>query len=394
MNGKTFLYVFLVLVVGAGAALMGVVGGGYIVYRAMQTQAPTGAGQVEQPLNVISPTPAQNAVNATTEKLVVSTTEIETAITQAVEKIGPAVVTVTTHLPGGGRRSFFSPSQGVTASGSGVIITADGYILTNNHVVEGGQTFSVTLARGGDDLEAQLVGTDQFTDLAVLKVSGEMPAVATFGNSDVLKPGESVIAIGSPLGDFKNSVTSGVVSATGRSLDTGNGYLMENMIQTDAAINQGNSGGPLVNLAGQVIGINTLIVRNSSGASTVVEGLGFSIPANTAQAIATQLMKNGALIRPYLGVNYQTIDPTIARMYSLPVQYGAYVTDVGSGSPADKAGIRVDDIITRLNDIPIDDTHPYINVLYSFAPGDTINVTVARGSQTKTFNVTLDKASN
>ncbi len=401
MNGRTFLYVFLVLVVGAGAALMGALGGGYIVYRAMQPQASTNSGSMEQLLNAVAPTPAQepgasparDAVNAATEKLVVSTTEIETTITQAVEKIGPAVVTVTTHLPGGGRRSFFSPSQGVTASGSGVIITADGYILTNNHVVEGGQTYSVTLANG-DELEAQLVGTDQFTDLAVLKVGGEMQAVASFGNSDVLKPGESVIAIGSPLGDFKNSVTSGVVSATGRSLDTGNGYLMENMIQTDAAINEGNSGGPLVNLAGQVIGINTLILRNSNGASTVVEGLGFSIPSNIAQAIATQLMKNGALIRPYLGVNYQAIDPTIARMYSLPVQYGAYVTAVGSGSPADKAGIRVDDIITKLNDITIDDTHPYINALYSFAPGDTINVTVARGSQTLTFKVTLDRASN
>ncbi len=393
MNGKTFLYVVLVIVVGAGAALMGVLGGGYIVYQAMQPQSAASAGLVGQLLQAASPTPAQVAANTASEKLIVSTTEIETAITQAVEKIGPAVVTVTTHLPGGGRRSFFSPSQGVTASGSGVIITADGYILTNNHVVEGGQTYSVTLANG-DEMEAQLVGTDQFTDLAVLKVSGQMPAVATFGNSDVLKPGESVIAIGSPLGDFKNSVTSGVVSATGRSLDTGNGYLMENMIQTDAAINEGNSGGPLVNLAGQVIGINTLIVRNSSGASTVVEGLGFSIPSSTAQVIATQLMKNGALIRPYLGVNYQTIDPTIARMYNLPVQYGAYVTAVGSGSPADKAGIRVDDIITKLNDISIDDTHPYINALYSFAPGDAISVTVARGNQTLTFKVTLDRASN
>ncbi len=393
MSGKTFLYVLLILVVGAGAALVGAVGGGYLVYRALQSQTPAGSGLATLPLDMATSTPAQNTVPATTEKLVVDSTEIETAITQAVEKVGPAVVTVTTHLPGGGRRSFFSPSQGVTASGSGVIITEDGYILTNNHVVEGGQTYSVTLANG-DELQAQLVGTDQFTDLAVLKVSGTMPAVAAFGNSDVLKPGESVIAIGSPLGDFKNSVTSGVVSALGRSLDTGSGFMMENMIQTDAAINQGNSGGPLVNLAGQVIGINTMIVRSSSGASTVVEGLGFSIPSNTAQAIATQLMKNGALVRPYLGVNYQAIDPTIARMYGLPVQYGAYVTDVGSGSPADKAGIRVDDIITRLNDITIDDTHPYINALYSFAPGETITVTVARGSQTLTFKVTLEKSSN
>ncbi len=393
MKGKSFLYLILILVVGASAALMGALGGGYIVFQAVQNQLQTVRSLANQPANSTTSGSDQNPVNAATEKLVVSTTEIETAITQAVEKIGPAVVTVTTHLPGGGRRSFFSPSQGVTASGSGVIISADGYILTNNHVVEGGQTYSITLANG-DELDAQLIGTDQFTDLAVLKVSGKMPAVAAFGNSDVLKPGESVIAIGSPLGDFKNSVTSGVVSATGRSLDTGNGYLMENMIQTDAAINEGNSGGPLVNLAGQVIGINTLILRSGSGASTVVEGLGFSIPSNTAQAIASQLIKNGAVARPLLGVQYQTIDPTIARMYGLPVQYGAYVTSVSSGSPADKAGIRVDDIITRLNDTAIDDTHTYINVLYSFVPGETISVTVARGNQTLTFTVTLDKSSN
>ncbi len=393
MKGKSFLYLILLLVVGASAALMGALGGGYIVFQAVQNQLQTVRSLANQPANSTTSGSDQNPVNAATEKLVVSTTEIETAITQAVEKIGPAVVTVTTHLPGGGRRSFFSPSQGVTASGSGVIISADGYILTNNHVVEGGQTYSITLANG-DEVDAQLIGTDQFTDLAVLKVSGKMPAVAAFGNSDVLKPGESVIAIGSPLGDFKNSVTSGVVSATGRSLDTGNGYLMENMIQTDAAINEGNSGGPLVNLAGQVIGINTLILRSGSGAITVVEGLGFSIPSNTVQAIAAQLMKNGALSRPVLGVQYQSIDPTVSRMYNLPVQYGAYVTNVISGSPAGKAGIQVDDIITKLNGITIDDAHPYINVLYSFAPGETIDVTVARGNQTLTVKVTLDQSSN
>lgn len=389
MNGKNFLYLILILVVGAGSALMGVVGGGYIVYKTMQNHAQANNTLAAESLNGALPTAAANPVNAATEKLVVSSTDVETAVTQAVDKIGPAVVTVITQLPGGGRRSFFSPSQGVTASGSGVIITADGYVLTNNHVVEGGQSYSITLANG-DQLDAQLVGTDQFTDLAVLKVSGKMPAVATFGNSDLLKPGENVIAIGSPLGDFKNSVTAGVISATGRSLDTGNGYLMENMIQTDAAINEGNSGGPLVNLAGQIIGINTMIVRSGSGASTVVEGLGFSIPSNTVQAIISQLLKNGTLARPVLGVQYQSIDPTVSRMYRLPVEYGAYVTNVIAGSPADKAGIQVDDIITKLNDITIDDAHPYINVLYSFAPGETIDVTFARGNQTLSVKVTLE----
>ena len=143
--------------------------------------------------------------------------------------------------------------------------------------------------------------------------------MATLGNSDVLNPGETVIAIGSPLGDFKNTVTVGVVSATGRSIDTGNGYTIDGLIQTDAAINQGNSGGPLVNLAGEVIAINTLIVRNS-GSGTVAEGLGFAIPINTAQAVADQIIQNGYISRPYMGINFQPITPDIANAYNLPVQ--------------------------------------------------------------------------
>ncbi|HEX7394309.1 MAG TPA: trypsin-like peptidase domain-containing protein [Anaerolineaceae bacterium] len=394
MSARKILYILLVIVVGAGAALMGALGGGLVVYQTMQRQLPANAAtNPTQPTANVLPLPTSNPVQASSgEKLQISTTEIETAITQAVEKVGPAVVTVVTQLPGG-RRSTFGISQGSTASGSGVIITSDGYILTNNHVVEGGQSYSIILANGST-LDAKLIGTDQFTDLAVLKVDGKMPGVATLGNSDVLKPGESVIAIGSPLGNFKNTVTSGVISATGRSLDSGNGYLMENMLQTDAAINQGNSGGPLVNLAGQVIGINTLIVRGGQGASTVVEGLGFSIPSNIVQVISSQLMKNGAVARPLLGVQYQPIDPQIARMYNLPVQWGAYVTSVDQGSPADTAGIHVDDIITMINNVTLDDQHPYINVLYSYAPGDTITVTVARDTQTLDFKIKLERMTN
>jgi serine protease Do len=398
VSTSKILYVLLVIVIGAGAALMGALGGGLVVYQALQgrSQPIVATDTSPTPASVstaIVPTAASNSVPASSsEKLQVSSTEIETAITQAVEKVGPAVVTVITQIPGRGR-SFFGSNSSSTASGSGVIITSDGYMLTNNHVVDGGSSYSVVLANG-TTLDAKLIGTDQFTDLAVLKVNGKMPAVATFGNSDVLKPGESVIAIGSPLGNFKNSVTAGVISATGRSLDSGNGYLMENMLQTDAAINQGNSGGPLVNLAGEVIGINTIIVRGGQGASTVVEGLGFSIPSNTVQAIAAQLMKTGSIERPLLGVEYQPIDPQIAAMYNLPVQYGAYVTAVDQGTPAETAGIHVDDIITAIDGVTLDDQHPYINVLYSYAPGDTITVTVSRDTQTLTFKIKLEKATN
>ena len=404
MNNSKIIYVVLVVVIAAGAALMGALGGGLVVYQSLQGRLETpNATSPTEPADVaratqavtpaIPPTNSNNPVPAASgNQLQVSTTEIETAITQAVEKVGPAVVTVITQIPGS-RRSFFGSTPSSTASGSGVIITSDGYILTNNHVVEGGQSYQIILA-DGSSLDARLIGTDPFTDLAVLKVSGKMPAVVTFGNSDVLKAGESVIAIGSPLGNFKNTVTVGVVSATGRSLDSGNGYLMENMLQTDAAINQGNSGGPLVNLAGEVIGINTLIVRGGQGASTVVEGLGFSIPSNTVQVIATQLMKTGSVERPVLGVEYQPIDPQLAAMYNLPAQWGVYVTAVDPGTPAASAGIQVDDIITQIDGVTLDDQHPYENVLYGYKPGDTITVTVARNDQTLTFKIKLEKATN
>ena len=177
-----------------------------------------------------------------------------------------------------------------------------------------------------------IVGTDLYSDIAVLKTDGKVPAVARLGNSDVLKPGESVIAIGSPLGNFKNTVTVGVVSATGRSIDTGNGYQIEDLIQTDAAINHGNSGGPLVNLAGEVIGINTLIVRNT-GSGDVAEGLGFAIPVNTAQAVAQQIIQKGYFARPYMGISFQPINPDIAARYNLPAQWGVYITKVADEQP-------------------------------------------------------------
>ncbi len=219
----------------------------------------------------------------------------------------------------------------------------------------------------------RIVGTDQYADIAVLKTDGKVPAVVTLGNSDKMDPGESVIAIGSPLGDFKNSVTVGVVSATGRSIDSGNGYTIENLIQTDAAINHGNSGGPLVNLAGEVIGINTLVVRNS-GMGDVAEGLGFAIPVNTAQAIAQQIIQQGYFARPYMGISFQPITPDIAERYNLGAKWGVYITQVEPGSPADKAGLKENDIITKVGDITIDETHSYVNSLFKYKPGDTIGL--------------------
>jgi len=212
--------------------------------------------------------------------------------------------------------------------------------------------------------------------------------VMVLGDSDLIKPGETVIAIGSPLGDFRNSVTVGVVSATGRTIDSGQGYEMENLIQTDAAINSGNSGGPLVNLAGEVIGINTLVVRGN-GSSASAEGLGFAIPSNTAQLISQQIIEKGYFARPYLGVIIRAIDPTLSMQYDLPVQWGAIVTQIGNNTPADQAGIRAGDIILRIGDYPLDQDMQFKNALFYYRPQDQIEVEVIRGNERMVFNATL-----
>jgi 2-alkenal reductase len=258
--------------------------------------------------------------------------------------------------------------------------------------VEGTKEVNIILSDGSQE-KASIVGTDQYSDIAVLKMDGKVPAVAALGNSDVLDPGESVIAIGSPLGDFKNTVTVGVVSATGRSIDTGQGYQIENLIQTDAAINHGNSGGPLVNLAGEVIGINTLVVR-STGTGDVAEGLGFAVPVNTAQAVAQQIIEKGYFARPFMGISYQSISPDIAAAYNLPVQWGVYVTRVAEGSPASAAGLQAADIITRIGDVTLDATHSYVNTLFTYKPGEQVIVEFVRNGQTMQAQITLGEASH
>ncbi|MGB8252430.1 MAG: trypsin-like peptidase domain-containing protein [Anaerolineaceae bacterium] len=327
MNWKRLLYISVLILSTFFAGLTGAVGGGFAVYNAFH----------QQTSNTIALTPSSDTKIGQPVSLTLNSTDIETSIVDAVQHVGPAVVTVTGTIPG--QMTFFGQSSDATVSGSGLFISDQGYILTNNHVVEGTQDIQVILSDGQQE-KATIVGTDQYSDVAVLKTDGKVPAVATLGNSDILTPGETVIAIGSPLGDFKNTVTVGVVSATGRSIDTGSGYQIENLIQTDAAINQGNSGGPLVNLAGQVIGINTLIVRNS-GTGAVAEGLGFAIPINTAQAVASQIMQKGFFARPYIGINYQSITPDIASAYNLPVQWGVYISKIAPGSPASEANLQV-----------------------------------------------------
>lgn len=380
MRWNRLFSVILIVALAACAALAGAAMGGLAVYRAVQNSTTSVAAQAVQGFSEVPLTPT-----STPAMLTADTISVDTAITQAVEQVGPAVVTVIAKLPD--QLSPFGLVSGGQSTGSGVIISPEGYLVTNNHVVEEGVEFSVVLANG-EERPAQLKGRDQFSDLAVLQIEGELPRVATLGNSDALKPGETVIAIGSPLGDFRNTVTVGVISATGRTLDTGQGYLMQDMIQTDAAINRGNSGGPLVNLAGQVVGINTLILRTGSGGD-VVEGLGFSIPSNTVQVVTGQLIARGVVARPYLGIRWQAVTPRIASLYDLPVEWGVFVSEVQSGSPAEEAGLRAGDIIQRINGVLLDDQHPYINTLFNYSPGETVTLEVVRGEQTLELEVRL-----
>jgi serine protease Do len=364
MSWKRVIYVIFIIIVAGISALSGALAGGLAVYSA-----------ISSPVSSISQ-PTNTQVTLTEQQPATIINEVETSITEAVEKVGPAVVTVIGVVPG--QVTFFGRTPDSPVSGSGVFISPDGYILTNHHVIEDTLEVAVVLA-DGTEIPAEVIGSDSFTDIAILKTDGPIPAVAELGNSDALKPGETVIAIVSPLGDFKNTVTAGVVSATERAIDIDQNYQMQGLIQTDAAINQGNSGGPLVNLAGEVIGINTLIVRGGGYGSAIAEGLGFAIPINTAQAVADQIIEKGYLSYPYLGIRYQWITPAISNRYDLPVESGVYVSYIEPESPADQAGLEPGDIITHIGDMPLDEDHPFTNVLYSYDPGETTTITVARG---------------
>jgi len=329
-------------------------------------------------------TPSQAPIAQPSGELANVSLNLDTTGTQVVSQVGPAVVTVINHLPN--RISIFGGAVESTASGSGVILSADGYIVTNNHVVDGAESLSAILA-DGTELPAELIGVDAYADLAVLRVEGNMPAVAAWGNSDLLKPGELVIAIGSPLGDFTNTVTMGVISATDRAIEVDSNYFLEGMIQTDAAINQGNSGGPLLNLAGQVIGVNTLIVRG--GGSAVAEGLGFAIPSNTARAIVDQLIQYGKVARPYLGIRWVWITSSLAGRYSLPIDHGIILTEVDPGGPASQAGLQRGDILLSANGEVFDADHPFQNVLFRYVPGDHVRFEFLRDQTKSTVEIEL-----
>ncbi|PKO13289.1 MAG: 2-alkenal reductase [Chloroflexi bacterium HGW-Chloroflexi-10] len=374
MNPRKILYVLIIIVVALGSSLFGAGAGVLLTINYIRNQ------------NDLLPVSTEGSAPDIATQISVNNTIIETTITQVVDQVEPSVVTVVGKISG--TTTFFGVTPDQESSGSGVIINADGYIITNNHVIEDATSLSV-IYNDGTEHPAELVNRDVFADLAVLKIEGSVPGVAQLGNSDNLKPGESVIAIGSPLGTFRNSVTVGVISATERSLDSGNGYTIENLIQTDAAINQGNSGGPLVNLAGEVIGINTLVIRGTSTFSTNAEALGFAIPSNTVQMIGSQIIENGYFARPNIGADYENISPRLASWYNLPVNWGIYLTEIQNGGSADQAGLRAGDIITRIGDTSIDETHSFINLLFDHQPNQRISIEYVRGNDVRQTEITL-----
>ncbi len=302
----------------------------------------------------------------------------ESTIIKVVERVRPAVVNIDTVVK---VQRFFGvfPEQG---AGSGVIVSPDGYILTNNHVVAGAQQIKVTLL-SGRSFSGQIVGTDPFADLAVVKVEAKEPlAAAQLGNSSLLKVGQLAIAIGNPFG-LGSTVTVGVVSALNRNIQIPNS-IIENLIQTDAAINPGNSGGALVDSGGNVIGINTAIVSEA-------RGIGFAIPSDTARAIMEQLISRGQVVRPYVGVGFGgNIDRNLATQYNLSVDHGVIVGDVDPKGPGAAGGIRPGDIIVALDGKPVNNWSEFIRELFTKRPGDRARLEVVReNGARKTFEVTL-----
>jgi len=297
-------------------------------------------------------------------------------------KVVPSVVNIAVES-----RDVFGTSSAV---GSGVIIRADGYILTNNHVVEGATKIVVRL--GTIDMTATVVGTDPTSDLAVIKIAKTGLPAATLGSSADLQVGEEVIAVGSPFG-LDKTVTSGIVSALHRAnLTQGQSGLTSytNLIQTDASINPGNSGGALADLSGAVVGINTLILSPSGQlGQSQSAGIGFAIPIDFAKGIADQLVAGKKITHPYLGVSTASVDQAIAQYYDLPVSSGALIQQVSTGSPAEAAGLKVGDIIVRMGGTAIGSSEDVFTAVRAAAIGQKISVEVARGSRTMTMDVTL-----
>ena len=316
---------------------------------------------------------------------------VEGSVADIVDKVSESVVSIVTSVK---TTSFFGGSYDSEAAGTGIIVSSNGYILTNKHVIDGATKISVVLDDGTTFEDVKIAEVDPLNDVAFLKISdvSDLKA-ATLGDSKTINVGQQVIAIGNALGQYQNTVTSGIISGIGRSLTStdSTGSMSEelsDMIQTDAAINSGNSGGPLVNAAGEVIGINT-------ATSSTAENMGFAIPISSVKGMLAQLTEKGEAARAYIGVYGIEITPELAKKYNLPVTSGAYLYNsamysaVVSDSPAAKAGLKDKDIVTAVNGAKVGVSGSLGSLIGEYKPGDTVQLTVIRDGKETAVNVTL-----
>ena len=323
----------------------------------------------------VSSAASQSAAQTATENI---SSARNTPAVRAAKMVGPAVVGITNKAVA---RDWFDNPVETEGVGSGVIFKSDGYIVTNNHVINGAKELIVSLS-DGRTMRGKVIGADEVTDLAVVKIDAKDLPTAAFADSDQIVVGEPAIAIGNPMGlEFKGSVTSGVVSALNRTLDNSDSRVK--LLQTDAAINPGNSGGALVNADGEVIGINSVKLAASG-----VEGMGFAIPSNT---VIKELMDKGYVARPYLGVS--VFDPeTAARFgYSLDIDKGVYIFKLVLGGPSDKAGLQRGDIILKADGEEVNSVSDLRAKVSAHKVGDTITLTIDRNDHERTVDVTLDE---
>lgn len=342
------------------------------------------------------------------KKVVTSESEL---ISSIAKNVGQSVVSINVSVTSDsaglyGRYFGFAQPRQEQAAGTGIIISKSGLILTNRHVVPAGTTdVSVVLSDGTELENVEVVGRTNESDsldVAILKIKdteGQTLKAATLGDSSKVAVGDEVVAIGNALGQFQNTITSGIISGYGRSITAASrdasgadSENLDNLFQTDAAINQGNSGGPLVNLNGQVIGINTAVASES-------QNIGFAIPINDVKGLIESVVKTGKFERPYLGVRYIPLTADIAQQYGLSVENGAYIAPPADGSssilaggPAEKAGLKVGDIIVKVNGTTVDEQHSLTSLLGQHQPGDTVKLTVQNGKDTRTVSVKLEAA--
>ena len=364
-SGRVFLVWGLIIGLLLGSVLGGILGN-YVVM--------SNPGTFPWARTVSATYPVGTSGSGTT----IVTTE-EQAIENAVKIASPAVVQI--NITSVSQNPFGFSSGGTQEGlGSGFIITSDGYVLTNNHVVENATKITVML-KDGREFSGQVVGTDTTSDVAVVKISGTNLPTVELGDSSTLTVGQKVIAIGNPYG-LSQTVTTGVISALERNVQASATETLVGVVQTDAAINPGNSGGPLVDLSGRVVGINTMIYQDA-------QGLGFSVSVNTAKKVYDAIIKNGKVTWPALGIQGATLTTSIAQRYNLKVSHGVYIVQMTSGSGAEAAGLKAGDVITTIDDKPMTTIDGVLSYIRSKNVGDTVQVVADRGGTTKTFSVIL-----